>query len=510
MDLNEYFELLISFSYLKKYPKPLERKEYYSQADMKRNDFNGTPNVISRNAMTLATPVNELKFYYHVSDLIGNNYSPQAKSLNIKSLNEFNKINDIQASKKTLNRKITQSVPDFLFTSSNHVSRVSPSKENGYSKSVKLPPIADALHMEENGAVENISNLLSENFESNMYENSKNNSTSLTPVIQPKQTKFFKRKNHLFLDDDNETVTSVKSLGSNVNFSNHSSSLVSGISSKTHMSVNYGPSKYKIKRSQSFIYNSDNDNDSIFDAKPNGIETIVEQNEQLNDKKKNANNLVRSSNNNLNSSKVEELFAILLSSNGDMKEKKKSRNRNISLKNRTSSIAYGSSVNSKLAFPQPSVIQNLDKNHKNESKTFYSRQNIKTDKLVMNVIFPPWFVSTHGLTRPSSPIEESEKNYYSILNESIEDTMLAGVSDETIENIESRVNSQLLKSVKFSIIDHFRKEIRSHYLWAMKKCILDYILKEEDEQKRLGIKLKCRVINLDLYNRLNVAKLYLN
>ena len=87
------------------------------------------PHVVSRNAMTLATPVNELKFYYHVSDLIGNNYSPQAKSLNIKSLNEFNKLNEMTSPIKTTpNRIATQSVPDFLFASSKEANRISPLK----------------------------------------------------------------------------------------------------------------------------------------------------------------------------------------------------------------------------------------------------------------------------------------------------------------------------------------------------------------------------------------------
>ena len=450
------------------------------------------PTVISRNAMTLATPVNELKFYYHVSDLIGNNYSPQAKSLNIKSLNEFNKVNETPPSitKSTLSRKVTQSVPDFLFTSSNHVNRVSPNKENSFSKSVKLPPIVDIMHSEDNGTTDAFSNILNGNCENGIKENSKNTNPSFIP--QTKQQKLFKRRNNFFLDDDNETVTSVKSLGSNVNFSNHSGSVTSGISSKTHMSVNYGPSKYKIKRSQSFIYQSDYDNDSMFDTKTNGIETIEEQNEQLNDKKKMTNSFVKRDN--LNSSKLEELFSILTSSKGSMKEKKKypSRIENFSLKNRTSSISHGSNVNSKLMFHQHSVKQNPDSNHE---VPFHARQNPKLDKLVLNVEFPPWFISTHGLTRPSSPTEESEQRYYFILNESIKDTMLAGVSVETINNIESRLNSEILQNIKSSIIDNFKTEIRNHYIWSMKKCILDYILKQEDEQKRLGIKLKYRVRN---------------
>jgi hypothetical protein len=460
------------------------------------------PHVVSRNAMTLATPVNELKFYYHVSDLIGNNYSPQAKSLNIKSLNDFNKLNEMTSPiKSTPNRIATQSVPDFLFASSKEANRVSPNKENSFSKSVKLPPIVDAKHTEENGDV--ISNLLSENCESNIFENSKNiTSPSFVPVsaTQSKQTKLFKRRNHIFLDDDSETVTSVKSLGSNVNFSNHSGSLTSGISSKTHLSVNYGPNKYKIKRSHSLIF-SDYDNDSMFDTtKQNGIETIQEQNEQINEKRK-VNNNSSTKENNSNSSKVEELFAILLSGSTTVKKKNtnsRSRINDFSIKNKTSSstsIGYASNANSKLTFHQsilankttPSKLQN------HESDSFYSRQNHKLDKQALKVTFAPWFVSTQGLTRSSSPVEESEQRYFSILNESIKDSMLAEVNDETLENIESRVKRQLLESVKSSFVENFESEIRSHYMWSMKKCILDYILKEENEQKRLGIKLNYRV-----------------
>lgn len=62
--------------------------EHFPPLDSKSLEISKAPNIIARNAMTLATPVNELKFYRHISDLIGNNYSPQAKNLNIKSIGD--------------------------------------------------------------------------------------------------------------------------------------------------------------------------------------------------------------------------------------------------------------------------------------------------------------------------------------------------------------------------------------------------------------------------------------
>jgi hypothetical protein len=53
------------------------------------NSFKNTkyPEVIARGPFTLATPISEMNVFRNTSDLIGNNYSPLAKDLNIKRIN---------------------------------------------------------------------------------------------------------------------------------------------------------------------------------------------------------------------------------------------------------------------------------------------------------------------------------------------------------------------------------------------------------------------------------------
>lgn len=43
--------------------------------------------IVSRGPFTIATPISYSNAFRKTSDLIGNNYSPNAKNLNIKKLN---------------------------------------------------------------------------------------------------------------------------------------------------------------------------------------------------------------------------------------------------------------------------------------------------------------------------------------------------------------------------------------------------------------------------------------
>ena len=228
--------------------------------------------------MTLATPVNELKFYYHVSDLIGNNYSPQAKALNIKSINEMSKANESLIKNRSFIREVSQSVPDFLFSSPTHVNRPNSGlKEHVSNKSVKLPPISDSKQLEETeGSI--LSHNITNNTSNDHYENSQLGSTSILHGSTPNKPKpTTKRINYAstLLDDENETdITSLKSFGSRFNFSNSilPSHSVKSYGAPTSVSTNPAQ-KYKIKRSQSLIYN---DTDSMLESKLNGFDTIEE------------------------------------------------------------------------------------------------------------------------------------------------------------------------------------------------------------------------------------------
>lgn len=75
--------------------------EHFPPLDSKPNQLSKHPKIIGRGSLTIATPINEVKFFRNTSDLIGNNYSPQAKDLNVKSINEFSKSSKIIFRKKS-------------------------------------------------------------------------------------------------------------------------------------------------------------------------------------------------------------------------------------------------------------------------------------------------------------------------------------------------------------------------------------------------------------------------
>ena len=214
-------------------------------------------------------------------------------------------------------------------------------------------------------------------------------------------------------------------------------------------------------------------------------------------------------------SKIDELFSVILSNDGIKKQRKKPSHR---LNNSNLSSNKSTMFDSKLA--RHNTDLKLNKTRKTDSTLnttshtatqfytentlyelnwtnnsfFSSKQDAKLDAQALSVDFMPWFTSTHGLTRPSSPDEKSEEIYYSILNESIKENMVSEVSSESLGNIEARLNTRILTNAKEETVETFRRDVKAHYVWSMKKCIFDYILKEEDEQTRLGVKINYRVM----------------
>lgn len=67
--------------------------QHFPPLDSKSNELSQNPKIVSRGALTLATPANQIKFHRKTSDLIANNYSPQAKNLRTRSIHDFNKNN---------------------------------------------------------------------------------------------------------------------------------------------------------------------------------------------------------------------------------------------------------------------------------------------------------------------------------------------------------------------------------------------------------------------------------
>ena len=60
------------------------------------------PRIIARGPFTLASPISELNVLRKTSDLIGNNYSPLAKNLDIKNLAYLSDKSKLLNFKKTL------------------------------------------------------------------------------------------------------------------------------------------------------------------------------------------------------------------------------------------------------------------------------------------------------------------------------------------------------------------------------------------------------------------------
>lgn len=121
-------------------------------------------------------------------------------------------------------------------------------------------------------------------------------------------------------------------------------------------------------------------------------------------------------------------------------------------------------------------------------KKFLNERQDESTQAVLDVKFLPWFTSTHGLTRPNSPEEASRQRYFTILNDSIKEPMLSRLTPDAIERIAKSVNRiDLIGKYATTSVRLFRADVERHYLWSIKKAIIDYVLRDEEEQRRLGI-----------------------
>ncbi|XP_065937642.1 dynein axonemal heavy chain 3 isoform X7 [Magallana gigas] len=105
---------------------------------------------------------------------------------------------------------------------------------------------------------------------------------------------------------------------------------------------------------------------------------------------------------------------------------------------------------------------------------------------ILKVEFPPFYYSTHGLSRPSTPTEEDQKRYYQLIEKAIEPGMVSQVETETVHGIFELVPRPLRQAVP-SAKRRFLREMEEDRRSAIKKAILDYILLDPAEQERLGV-----------------------
>ena len=68
------------------------------------------------------------------------------------------------------------------------------------------------------------------------------------------------------------------------------------------------------------------------------------------------------------------------------------------------------------------------------------------------------------------------------------------ITNESILNIEQLVDFRIdLTRSHVNRNQECIEEAHQFYDWSMKKSIMDYVLKDKDEQKRLGVKMKHKV-----------------
>ncbi|KAK6993742.1 dynein heavy chain 3 axonemal, partial [Biomphalaria glabrata] len=113
----------------------------------------------------------------------------------------------------------------------------------------------------------------------------------------------------------------------------------------------------------------------------------------------------------------------------------------------------------------------------------------------LDVKFPPWYFSTHGLSRPSTPAEEERERYFLLAEKAIDPNMVGPITKETLEGIYHFVPRSI--RAKFPNASRaFLKEMDFDYRASVRRAILDYILLDQAEQQRLGLLLPLKPSNL--------------
>ncbi|KAL3852322.1 hypothetical protein ACJMK2_015979 [Sinanodonta woodiana] len=107
-------------------------------------------------------------------------------------------------------------------------------------------------------------------------------------------------------------------------------------------------------------------------------------------------------------------------------------------------------------------------------------------RAVLNVVFHPFYYSTHGLSRPSTPSEEDMPRYYQLIDKAIEPSMISPIENETLQGIYRFVPADLRSAIP-PATKNFLREMEDDRRFAIKKAVLDYIILDTAEQERLGI-----------------------
>lgn len=136
--------------------------------------------------------------------------------------------------------------------------------------------------------------------------------------------------------------------------------------------------------------------------------------------------------------------------------------------------------------------ENLNKRSQSQSgnRINYQESTFFDDSTVLSVEFPPWYYSTHGLSRPSSPLDDNIPRYLHLINNCIKINNISPLDQTWLNNMLHRIaKPELVRKYKAYLKD-FCTDIHENYMWSLKKAITDYVLIDREEESRLGIKLK--------------------
>lgn len=127
---------------------------------------------------------------------------------------------------------------------------------------------------------------------------------------------------------------------------------------------------------------------------------------------------------------------------------------------------------------------------------FDQLQDSNSDRIVDHVDFPIWTTSTHGLSRPESPAEESMERYNHLIENCLDDmNLLNEIPNQMVSNIINNivvVNGDVSERHPKVFVSVF-EEVQKDFDRSIKKGIMDYVLKDEKEQERLNISMKPKV-----------------
>ncbi|KAK7495478.1 hypothetical protein BaRGS_00013176, partial [Batillaria attramentaria] len=104
----------------------------------------------------------------------------------------------------------------------------------------------------------------------------------------------------------------------------------------------------------------------------------------------------------------------------------------------------------------------------------------------LDVEFPTWYYSTHGLSRPSSPEPDDKERYYQLIESAISPDMVGPITVDTMRGLYRFVPKDLRLGFPHATKE-FLEEMDGDYRLAVRKAILDYVLIDPVEQERLGL-----------------------